>query len=152
MWSDWLVSCDYGFHFACLWWRKIRGLWKFPVGRDWGGNWVLFWLARPHSVNLNSIFRWWVNASTFRVYYNCLLKWSCEHEMLDSQGLGLGSNPVWWSHLCFWFLCLWFKIHNMEIIILVQSLSQRTKKRSHCQEWIILNNILTFTCTPWGAW
>ena len=34
MWSHWLVFCDCGFQFA-LWWRRIRGLWKLPDGRDW---------------------------------------------------------------------------------------------------------------------
>ena len=42
--------------FSCLsalWWRRIRGLWKLPDGRDWlGGNWVLFFWAGPCSVNL----------------------------------------------------------------------------------------------------
>ena len=32
------------FHLSALWWRRIRGLWKFPDGRDWlRGIWVLFW-------------------------------------------------------------------------------------------------------------
>ena len=35
MWSDWLVFCDCGFHSSALWWRRIRGLWKLPDGRDW---------------------------------------------------------------------------------------------------------------------
>ena len=35
MWSDWLVFCDCGFHLSPLWWRRIRGLWKLPAGRDW---------------------------------------------------------------------------------------------------------------------
>ena len=30
MWSDWLV-----FSLPALWWRRIRGLWKLPDGRDW---------------------------------------------------------------------------------------------------------------------
>ena len=30
----WLVFCDCGFQSA-LWWRRIRGLWKLPDGRDW---------------------------------------------------------------------------------------------------------------------
>ena len=30
MWSDWLV-----FILSALWWRRIRGLWKLPDGRDW---------------------------------------------------------------------------------------------------------------------
>ena len=34
MLSDWLVFCDCGFQSA-LWWRRIRGLWKLPDGRDW---------------------------------------------------------------------------------------------------------------------
>ena len=35
MWSDWLVFCDCGFSLSALWWRRIRGLWKLPDGRDW---------------------------------------------------------------------------------------------------------------------
>ena len=35
MWSDWLAFCDCGFHFVCPPWRRIRGLWKLPDGRDW---------------------------------------------------------------------------------------------------------------------
>ena len=35
MWSDWLVSCDLVFSLSALWWRRIRGLWKLPDGRDW---------------------------------------------------------------------------------------------------------------------
>ena len=35
MWSDWLVFCDCGFQCVCLWWRRIRNLWKLPGGRDW---------------------------------------------------------------------------------------------------------------------
>ena len=35
MWSDWLVFCDCGFQSVCLWWRRIRGLWKLFDGRDW---------------------------------------------------------------------------------------------------------------------
>ena len=34
MWSVWLVFCDYDFH-SVLPLIKIRGLWKFPAGRDW---------------------------------------------------------------------------------------------------------------------
>ena len=42
---------------TALWWRRIRGLWMLPDGRDWlGGNWVLLWWARPCSVNLESNF------------------------------------------------------------------------------------------------
>ena len=44
----WLV-----FILSALWWIMIRGLWKFPDGETyWGGNWVLFSLARPCSTNL----------------------------------------------------------------------------------------------------
>ena len=32
----WLVFCDCGFHSSVLWWIRIRGLWKFPFGRNWG--------------------------------------------------------------------------------------------------------------------
>ena len=35
MWSDWLVFCDFGFILFAFWWRRIRGLWKLPDGRDW---------------------------------------------------------------------------------------------------------------------
>ena len=35
MWSDWLVFCDVVFILSSLWWRRIRGLWKFPDERDW---------------------------------------------------------------------------------------------------------------------
>ena len=35
MWSDWLVFCDVVFTLSALWWRRIRGLWKLPNGRDW---------------------------------------------------------------------------------------------------------------------
>ena len=35
MGSDRLVFGDCGFHSVCLWWRRIRGSWKFPDGRDW---------------------------------------------------------------------------------------------------------------------
>ena len=35
MWSDCLVFCDCGFPLSALWWRRIRGLWKLPDGRDW---------------------------------------------------------------------------------------------------------------------
>lgn len=91
-----------------------------------------FW--PPNSILLRFPFINFHKGSTFRAYYNCLLKWSVR-AWLDGQGLGLGSNPVWGSHLCFWFLCLWFQVHNKEIIILVHSTSQRTKRRSHCQEW-----------------
>ena len=34
MWSDWLVFCVV-FSLSALWWRRIRGLWKLPDGRDW---------------------------------------------------------------------------------------------------------------------
>ena len=34
----WLV-----FSLCALWWRRIRGIGKLPDGRDWEGNWVLFW-------------------------------------------------------------------------------------------------------------
>ena len=45
MWSVWLVFCDYGFHSVCPLMDKVRGLWQLPDGRDWGGNWILFWWA-----------------------------------------------------------------------------------------------------------
>ena len=35
MWSDWLVFCDCDFHSVTVWWRRLRGLWKLPDGRDW---------------------------------------------------------------------------------------------------------------------
>ena len=35
MWSVWLVFCDCGFLLSAFWWRRIRGLWKLPDGRDW---------------------------------------------------------------------------------------------------------------------
>ena len=35
MWLDWLAFCDCGFQSVCLWWRRIRGLWKLPDGRGW---------------------------------------------------------------------------------------------------------------------
>ena len=37
---------------VCLWWKRIRGLWKLPDGRDWGENWVLFWWSGPCTVSL----------------------------------------------------------------------------------------------------
>ena len=53
MWSDRLVSPDCGFQcLSALWWRRIRGLWKLPDGRDWLGNWVLFWWAGLFSKSL----------------------------------------------------------------------------------------------------
>ena len=57
MWSFWLVFCDCGFHSVALWQIRIRGLWKFPNGRDWlRGKLVLFlfWWVGPCSVNLKS--------------------------------------------------------------------------------------------------
>ena len=51
--------CDCDLHSVCLWWIRIRGLWKFPAGRDWlteGWYWVLLWWAGPCSVNLESWF------------------------------------------------------------------------------------------------
>ena len=43
MWSDKLVFCDCGFILSSLWWIRIKGLWKFPDGKDWlRGNWVLY--------------------------------------------------------------------------------------------------------------
>ena len=33
--SDWLIFCDHVFSLSALWWRRIRGLWKLPDGRDW---------------------------------------------------------------------------------------------------------------------
>ena len=94
----------------------------------------LFWL--PDSILVRFPFINFHKDSTFRVYYNCLLKWS-----VRTRRVGTGEQPVWWPHLCFWFLCLWFQVHNMEIIILVHSTSLRTKRRSHCQEWVMLSNI-----------
>ena len=35
MCSDWLVSVIVVFSLSALWWRRIRGLWKLPDGRDW---------------------------------------------------------------------------------------------------------------------
>ena len=35
MWSDCLVSVIMVFFQSALWWRRIRGLWKPPDGRDW---------------------------------------------------------------------------------------------------------------------
>ena len=35
MWLDLLVFCDCVFHSVALWWRRIRGSWKLPDGRDW---------------------------------------------------------------------------------------------------------------------
>ena len=35
MWLDWLVFCDCGFQSVCPLRERIRGLWKFPDGRDW---------------------------------------------------------------------------------------------------------------------
>ena len=47
-----LVLCVV-FSLSALWWRRIRGLWKLPDGRNWlRGNWILFWWAEPCSVNL----------------------------------------------------------------------------------------------------
>ena len=41
------------FILSALWWRRIRGLWKLPDGKDWlRGNWVSFWWVGPCSVNL----------------------------------------------------------------------------------------------------
>ena len=34
MWSVWLVFCDCDLHSLCLWWIKVRGLWKLPDRRD----------------------------------------------------------------------------------------------------------------------
>ena len=34
MWSDWLIFCDWVSILSSLWWRRIRGLWKLPDGRD----------------------------------------------------------------------------------------------------------------------
>ena len=43
MWWDWLVFCDCGFILSSLWWIRIKGLWKFPDGKDWlRGNWFLY--------------------------------------------------------------------------------------------------------------
>ena len=50
-----LVSSLWWWFSFCLalWWRRLRGLWKLPDGRDWlRGNWVLFWWAGPCSINL----------------------------------------------------------------------------------------------------
>ena len=46
------------FILSTLWWRRIRGLWKLPDGRDWGGNWVLFWWAGPCSLIQFSVEGW----------------------------------------------------------------------------------------------
>ena len=35
---------------------KVKKINKLPDGRDWGGNWILFWWAGPCSVNLSSNF------------------------------------------------------------------------------------------------
>ena len=35
MWSDYLVSCDCGFHSVCPLMEKDKRLWKLPDGRDW---------------------------------------------------------------------------------------------------------------------
>ena len=35
MWSVWLVFCYCGFQSVCPLRERIRGLWKFPDGRDW---------------------------------------------------------------------------------------------------------------------
>ena len=43
MWSDWLVFLTLVFSLFGLWQKRRRGLWKPPDGRDWGGNWILFW-------------------------------------------------------------------------------------------------------------
>ena len=56
MWSVWLVFCDCDFHSVSPLMEKDRGLWKLPDGRDWLGNWILFWWAEPCSVNLESSF------------------------------------------------------------------------------------------------
>ena len=53
MWLDWLVFCDCGFQSVC----PLMEMDKRPMeasrwDSDWGGNWVLFWWARPYSVNL----------------------------------------------------------------------------------------------------
>ena len=50
IWSVWLVFCDCGFHSVCPLKDKVRALCKLPEGRDC--SWVLFWWARPCSVNL----------------------------------------------------------------------------------------------------
>ena len=34
------------FSLSALWWRRIRGLWKLPDGRDWGGKLGLVLMVR----------------------------------------------------------------------------------------------------------
>ena len=51
--SDWTeLNWTVLFILSAFWWRRIRGLWNPPDGKDWGGNWVLFWCVGPGSVNL----------------------------------------------------------------------------------------------------
>ena len=58
MWPDYLVFCGGVFSLSALWWRRIRGLWRLPDGRDWlGGLWVFFLWVGQYSVNLFSTFR-----------------------------------------------------------------------------------------------
>ena len=52
------------FILAALGWRRIRGLWKLPDGRDsLRGNLGLVLMVGPCSVNLESNFLLMVNAS-----------------------------------------------------------------------------------------
>ena len=47
MWSVWFIFCDCGFILSALWRIRLRGLCKFPDGRDW------LW------GNLGLVLMWW---------------------------------------------------------------------------------------------
>ena len=50
MWSDWLVFCDYGFHFVCLLMEKDE---RHMEASWWEASWLLSfrqrWIHAPHS-------------------------------------------------------------------------------------------------------
>ena len=58
------------FSLSALWWRRIRGLWKLPDGRDWlRGKVVLVLIGRAMLSKSNPIFYWWVELCSFPVIY-----------------------------------------------------------------------------------
>ena len=58
------------FSLSALWWRRKRGLWKLPDGRDWlRGKLGLVLMAGHAQEIFNPIFYWWVELCSLCAVY-----------------------------------------------------------------------------------